>query len=70
MSEWIDISDYKDLPQGEWLVKVRDLQNGEILHHVARVHPNITNVGGMFYYDMMSISTLLAYTAIPEGVTA
>ena len=35
MSEWIPVSEYKDIPDGEWLVKVRDKDMG-IRHHVTR----------------------------------
>lgn len=48
MSKWIPVQSYKDVPEGNWLVKIEDDRNP---FHVANIHPNITTIGGCFYFD-------------------
>ena len=45
---WVVVSDWKDIPEGMWLVKLNKPKNQ---YHVAYVHPNVTVVGGMFHFD-------------------
>lgn len=61
MSTWVKCTNWADLPNGEWLVK---LDIGHNPYHVAVVTPNVSGgrliiVGGYFSWDMGSIE---AYT--------
>ncbi len=62
MSEWIKVDGYKDLPEGQWLVKV-DEPHFDLYYHTAMVHPNITMIGGLFGFDAHRV---IAYRSIPE----
>lgn len=61
MNKWIKCENYKELPVGEWLVRVN---NDKYKHQIATVRENrpgqkIVIVGGYFYFDA---DDLIAYT--------
>ena len=57
---WIVVSDWKDIPEGMWLVKTDKSHSS---YQVAYSHPNMTIVGNHFYFDA---GNPIAYTAF-EG---
>jgi hypothetical protein len=62
MNKWIKVNGVKEMPIGNWLVKLeREWVGLDMV--VAHIHPNISTVGGNFSFDMPKV---IAYHELPE----
>lgn len=62
MSEWIQVSNSKEIPAGKWLVATIN-NNGEKQIETCSAHKNIIIVGNHFDFDMPRV---YAYCKQPE----
>lgn len=62
MDDWIEVSGYKDVPIGNWIVQV-DKSSSDCDMHVMNVHKNISTVGQHFTFDMPRV---LRYHPLPK----
>lgn len=62
MSEWIKVDGYKNLPEGNWLVRLEESILGSKIH-VANTHQNCTFIGGSLAFDMPKV---VEYRPLPE----
>jgi hypothetical protein len=59
---WTKVESWRDLPTGNWLVKVDKASHG-LMYHTASIRPNVAVIGGLFSYDQHRV---VAYAPIPE----
>lgn len=55
MDNWIKVSSYKDIPQGEWMVAINDVLRDKIKIESCEVFNNICVIGGHFAWDMSRV---------------
>lgn len=60
--QWIDVDGYKNLPNGEWLVRL-DEEYFDTFVHVCMKRENCCFIGGHFAFDMANV---VEYRSIPE----
>lgn len=59
--KWKRVDDYKQLPEGSWLVELEEPMLGSNLA-VARAHPNLTTIGGRFAFEAPRV---IGYANLP-----
>jgi len=64
MSEWIKVESIKEVPEGQWLVKVDGTTLG-LNMHTASIHKNLSMVGGLFHFDQPNV---IAYMPLPPDI--
>lgn len=62
---WIAVKDWKELPQGHWLVQLETPSWG-CPFAVASIRPNSSIIGGLFAFDQKRV---VAYMPLPEPMS-
>lgn len=61
MGNWIKVNSIKEVPLGNWLVKIKREEPGNSIH-VAEIGDTMSLVGQHFYWDMPEV---YEYYSIP-----
>jgi len=62
MGDWIEVSSYKDIPIGNWLVQLEKESHGCDMQVIKR-RENVSIIGDSFAFDH---SKVLRYCALPN----